>query len=176
LINLGFKNGVNYLIEYYLNRSYESKIASKTNKNHKLMINRVTKKVGLFDFGNFTWLTFNGITFDDNYSLMSGRGEFYVSNKNINYILEKYTKGAEDSTTLYALFEFGGPSKLTADAYFFTNTQWNKLLKDKKITPKSAKSPIAKIKDFEPERDIDIKEYLMNLKGVYNPLFYLSNE
>jgi hypothetical protein len=131
------------------------------------MINRQTKKIGIFDFEKFNWLSFDGIIFDDKYSKMGDRGEFYISNKNINYILEKYTKGSEDASTLYALFEFGGTSKITADAYFFTNNQWNKLIKDKKVTPKSAKSPIAKIKNFEPEKDVDIKEYAMNKKGGY---------
>jgi hypothetical protein len=158
---LGFKDGVNYLIEYYLNKTYTSKVSSRTNPSHKLMINRDNKKVGLFDLDKFTWVTFNGITFADNYSLMGGRGEFYISNRNIKYILEKYTKGNEDSSTLYALFEFGGPTKLTANAYFFTNEQWNKMLKDKKIMPKSDKLPMAKIKDFDPDKDIDIREYTM---------------
>lgn len=167
LIGLGIKDGVNYLIEYYLNRIYQTKVTSKTNKNHKLMINRQSKNVGLFDFDKFTWVTFNGVTFDDSYSLSGGKGEFYMSNKNITYILEKYTKGGGDATNLYLLYEFSGPSKSSTQAYFFTNTQWDKLLSDKKVTPKSAKSPIAKFKNFEPETDTDIKEYLTNEKGGY---------
>jgi len=160
LINLGFKNGIIYLIDYYLKSTYQTKIISINNNKHVLLENRNTKKIGLFDYTTFNWVARNGVTYADNYTLLGGRGEFFISNKNVNYILQKYTTGAEDSKTLYALIEMGQAKKITADAYFFTNSQWNQLVKDKKIAPKKDITKISKIKNLEPEIDTDIKEYM----------------
>jgi hypothetical protein len=159
LSRLNLKNGVEYLFMYIINGQYEVKLKSRSNTQHSLLRNRLTKKVGLFDFNNFAWVNSDGVTYTDELSLNNQRGEIYQGNKGTNYIVEKYTKGGnEDNQTLYAIIDFA--KKITADAYFISHKQWNKMIADKKIKVKNAKNPMSGIKNLDVDKDIDISEEL----------------
>jgi hypothetical protein len=156
-----YKDGYKDLILKYIGNNYKIKALNILNDRHAMVRNHQNKKYGIFDFTNIDWLNHDGINFECNYLEDPKSKQIYFGTGNQQFVLEKYNiGGSESDKSIFSLIDAKALSDKKVQAYFFTHKKWEELLKSKILQPKSAKTPLPKIKINNPQSDFDIKEEL----------------
>jgi hypothetical protein len=151
------KLGVGYIYQHLMKTEFSVGRTSLDNPQLKLFKSIKTKKFGLYDLQKIKWVTVDGITFEPNYS--EELTLVYEDDQGKQYLVETYIidGGQIDNTTLYLISPVLEENDM-AGGHFIAASKFKEL--SKKIHPKNENDDedIVKIKDFNPETDVDIKE------------------
>jgi len=160
---LGKENGIIFVIDNIIKNTYKKKRINKKNKKQYLLSKNENSDIfGLFDYDKLTWVQIDGVTYDDNYNLISKQFVDIPSKvphivtipSNVPHIVTIYGKNkTEDNESLYCL---ESPTENVKNgSLFFSAKKWEELKNSKKITYKDKKYKFGK---FDYESDSDIQE------------------
>lgn len=150
------KLGVGYIYQHLMETEFIVGRSSLDNPKLKLFKSKKTKKFGLYDLGKVKWVTVDGVTFEPDYS--EDTTILYTDDKGADYLVETYVNGGGqvDNTSLYVVYPVDGENDM-AGGHFIAANKFKEL--STKIHPKNENDDddVVRIKDFNPETDVDIK-------------------
>ena len=151
--------GVGYIYQHLMETEFTIGRASLDNPQIKLFKSKKTKKFGLYDLRKTTWVNHDGILFEPHYE--EGSTTLYVDDNEKQYLVEIYvTSGGQiNESSLYVVYPVEEENDM-AGAHFIGSKQFEQL--SAKFHPKDEEEDddMVRIKDFNPETDVDIKEGL----------------
>jgi hypothetical protein len=153
------KLGVGYIYQHLMETEFIVGRTSLDNPQLKLFKSKKTKKFGLYDLSKVKWVTVDGITFEPNYH--EDATVLYLDDQGNQYLVETYILfgGQVDATSLYVIYPVDEENNM-AGGHFIAANKFKEL--ETKIHPKNEDDEedgdMVRIKDFNPETDVDIKE------------------
>jgi hypothetical protein len=148
LKQLGREDGVGFLFDNLMKSEFEVARVSIDNPSIRLYRSKFNGNFGLYHSKNVNWVKIGDVKYEPNYKEIDVSP--YFDTEGNSYLLETFSTSFNvDHTSLFSIYPIDNDN---TSGHFLTFNGWNKL--KEKLTPEDEST----LKDFNPERDVDIKE------------------
>jgi hypothetical protein len=162
LTDLGFKEGITYLLGDMLKTRFNILKTEFTNKHISILQHKSTKEMGIFDYLKGDWLEKNNIRYEPFYNKRQTKlYKYNDEDKLVRYIVEEYTiNGTIEDKTFYGIYDSSDKSG-AYQSHFMSRKAFLRLLSDNPEInlegnePMNQPDPNDKTLKNKPETDIN---------------------
>lgn len=150
---------VSDLILHFISGEFKEIRSNIANENIKLLQNRRTKKIGIFDLNKNDWLVKNGVTYNPEYKSLE---VIYLRDStNREYTVDIYTKSpTPDQTSFYSLYiHTDFKDRVAFPSYFISKSKWEELIQNGTLVSDDDEQEF-EYGNNDISADVDIKEML----------------
>ena len=162
LTDLGFKEGITYILGDMLKTRFNILKTEYTNKHISILQHKYTKEMGIFDYLKGDWLEKNNIRYEPFYNKRQTKlYKYNDEDKSVRCIVEEYTiNGTIEDKTFYGIYDSSDKSG-AYQSHFMSRKAFLRLLSDNPEInlegnePMNQPDPNDKTLKNKPETDIN---------------------
>ena len=165
LTDIGFKEGITYLLADMLKARFNILKTEYTHKHISILQHKYTMEMGIYDYLKGDWLEKNNIRYEPFYNKRQTRlYKYNDKDKLVIYAVEEYTKnGVVEDSTFYGIYDASNPVTAPYETHFMSRKGFLKLLSDNPEIYLDGDEPMDKPKPknvtFKDKPDSDINEF-----------------
>lgn len=156
LTDLGFKEGITYILGDMLKNRFNIIKTEISNKQIAILQNKVTNEYGIFDYLKGDWLEKNNLRYEPFYNSREIKIFKHIENDiTKRYVVEEYSiNKIIDNRTFYGIYERDPYS-----TYFMSRNSFLKLLSDNPNMNEEGNEPDPKNRTLQNKPESDINEF-----------------